>query len=115
MQDAEKIASLVDAIAAEVLPVMKLFDGQRNLGDVLEDSPFRVFDTLKIVSRLVEMGIIRRKAIEKPSTGLAGQARAAPATGAATAPAATACRRPPPPCRRPPWPTARPARRPTAA
>jgi hypothetical protein len=93
VQDAEKIASLVDSIAAEVLPVMKLFDGQRTLGDVLEDSPFRVFDTLKIVSRLVEMGIIRRKAIERPSTGLAGQARRsahATTAPAATAPAATA-------------------------
>ena len=48
VQDAEKVASLVDAIPAEVVPVMRLFDGQRSLGDVLEDSPFRVFDTLKI-------------------------------------------------------------------
>jgi CheY-like chemotaxis protein len=89
IQDAVKIASLVDAIAAEVLPVMKLFDGQRNLGDVLEDSPFRVFDTLKIVSRLVEMGIVRRKAIEKPTTGLAGQGRR-PAAAAPVAPTASA-------------------------
>ncbi len=93
IQDSVKLASLVDDIAAEVLPVMKLFDGQRNLGDVLEDSPFRVFDTLKIVSRLVEMGIIRRKAIEKPSTGPAGQGRrpaaaaAAPVAPMASAPA----------------------------
>jgi hypothetical protein len=96
IQDAEKIASLVDAIAAEVLPVMKLFDGQRTLGDVLEDSPFRVFDTLKIVGRLVEMGIIRRKAIEKPSTGMAGQPRR---PGPAAAPMASFA---PPPAAMPP-------------
>jgi hypothetical protein len=77
IQDMEKTASLVGdgSIPAEVLPVMKLFDGHRNLGDVLEDSPFLAFDTLKIIGRLVEMGTIRRKAIEKPSAGVAPQRR----------------------------------------
>jgi hypothetical protein len=77
IQDSEKTASLVGdgSIPGEVLPVMKLFDGHRSLGDVLEDSPFLAFDTLKIIGRLVEMGTIRRKAIEKPSSGVATQRR----------------------------------------
>jgi hypothetical protein len=75
VQDAEKTASLLDVVPQELVPVMRLFDGHRNLGDVLEDSPFRVFDTLRSVSRLIELGTIRRKAIEKPSTGLTGQHR----------------------------------------
>ena len=70
VQDAEKVALSLDSIGPEIMPVMKLFDGQRHLSDVLEDSPFAAFDTLSAVARLVEMGIIRRKAIEKPSTGL---------------------------------------------
>ena len=75
VQDAEKLAGLQDAVPAELIPVMRLFDGHRNLGDVLEDSPFRVFDTLHTVARLIELRTIRRKAIEKPSTGLAAQGR----------------------------------------
>jgi hypothetical protein len=70
VQDAERVARLLDTIPAEVVPVMRLFDGQRSLGDVLEDSPFRVFDTLRTITRLLDMGIIRRKAIERPTTGL---------------------------------------------
>ena len=70
VQDAERVARLLDSIPAEVVPVMRLFDGQRSLGDVLEDSPFRVFDTLRTITRLLDMGIIRRKAIERPTTGM---------------------------------------------
>ena len=75
MQDAERVARLLEAIPPEVVPVMRLFDGQRSLGDVLEDSPFRVFDTLRTITRLLDMGIIRRKAIERPTTGFAGHLR----------------------------------------
>lgn len=38
-------------IPSEVVPVLKLFDGQRDLSRILEGSPFRVFDTLKIIKR----------------------------------------------------------------
>ncbi len=38
--------------------VLRLIDGRRTLGDVIDDSPFRVFDTLKAVSRLREDGVI---------------------------------------------------------
>jgi CheY-like chemotaxis protein len=75
VQDADRVARLLDSIPAEVVPVMRLFDGQRSLGDVLEDSPFRVFDTLRTITRLLDMGIIRRKAIERPSTGFQSHLR----------------------------------------
>ncbi|HEY0710634.1 MAG TPA: hypothetical protein VGG33_27775 [Polyangia bacterium] len=75
VQDAEQTAALVDSFPQELLPIQRLFDGNRNLGDAIEDSPFRVFDTIRAVERLVELGTIRRKAIEKPSTGLPGARR----------------------------------------
>ena len=75
VQDAERVARLLESIPPEVVPVMRLFDGQRSLGDVLEDSPFRVFDTLRTITRLLDMGIIRRKAIERPTTGFPGNLR----------------------------------------
>jgi hypothetical protein len=78
VQDAERVARLLESIPPEVVPVMRLFDGQRSLGDVLEDSPFRVFDTLRTITRLLDMGIIRRKAIERPTTGLPGLRRPRP-------------------------------------
>jgi hypothetical protein len=79
VQDAEKTASLLESVTAELSPVLRLFDGQRNLGDVLEDSPYRVFDTLRTVARLIELKTIRRKAIEKPTTGLPPGRRPRPA------------------------------------
>ena len=42
------------ALPSEVLPVLRLFDGGQTLGQVLEESPFRVFDTLKIIRRFVD-------------------------------------------------------------
>jgi CheY-like chemotaxis protein len=53
----------------EVGPVARLFDGRRPLGDVIEESPFRIFDTLRIVGRLVEAGALRADgtpAVERP-------------------------------------------------
>lgn len=37
----------------EVVPVLKKFDGHRSLAEVIEESPFRVFDTLRIIKRFV--------------------------------------------------------------
>src|SRR4051812_6904281 len=55
--DQEKAATAGDTVPAEVSPLVRLFDGQRTLGEALEESPFRVFDTLRIVSRLVDLNI----------------------------------------------------------
>jgi hypothetical protein len=56
--DPDKATRASDSIPAEVVPVVRLFDGQRTLSDVIEDSPFRVFDTLRIVARLQDLGIL---------------------------------------------------------
>ena len=52
-------------------PALRLFDGQRTLTDVVEESPFRVFDTLRVVKRLLDAGVLAVK-----SDGLdAGESR----------------------------------------
>jgi hypothetical protein len=56
--DQQKAAAVGEPVLTEVTPVLRLFDGQRTVGDVLEDSPFRVFETLRVVNRLVELGIL---------------------------------------------------------
>ncbi|HEY2731733.1 MAG TPA: response regulator [Polyangia bacterium] len=43
-------------------PALRLFDGQRTLTDVIEESPFRVFDTLRVVKRLLDAGVLAVKA-----------------------------------------------------
>ena len=42
-------------------PALRLFDGQRTLADVVEESPFRVFDTLRVVKRLLDSGVLAVK------------------------------------------------------
>ncbi len=42
-------------------PALRLFDGQRTLTDVVEESPFRVFDTLRVVKRLLDAGALAVK------------------------------------------------------
>jgi CheY-like chemotaxis protein len=47
------------ALPSEVVPVLRLFDGKRDLAQVLDESPFRVFDTLKIVKQFAAAEAIR--------------------------------------------------------
>lgn len=49
------------ALPSEVIPILKLFDGRRDLAQVLDESPFRIFDTLKIIHRFAADGNIHRK------------------------------------------------------
>ncbi len=58
-QDLRRVAECVDKIPKEVNPVLRLFDGARMLSDVVEDSPFRVFETAKIAARLCKLGAIK--------------------------------------------------------
>lgn len=44
-----------------VAEVLELFDGRQSVADVAEDSPFRVFETLRIANRLLEVGLLRRR------------------------------------------------------
>ncbi len=60
------------ALPSEVVPILRLFDGQRDLSRVLGESPFRIFDTLKIIKRFVRDGAIRLKTAIPESTGDAG-------------------------------------------
>jgi hypothetical protein len=39
-------------------PALRLFDGRRTLTEAIEESPFRVFDTVRVVKRLVEAGVL---------------------------------------------------------
>jgi CheY-like chemotaxis protein len=39
-------------------PALRLFDGRRGLTEVIEESPFRVFDTLRVVKRLLDSGAL---------------------------------------------------------
>jgi CheY-like chemotaxis protein len=47
-------------IPTEVLALLKLYDGKRLLVDIVEDSPFKPFDTVKITHRLSELNAIAR-------------------------------------------------------
>ena len=49
------------ALPSEVVPILRLFDGRRDLAQVLDDSPFRIFDTLKIIKRFATDGAIKLK------------------------------------------------------
>jgi CheY-like chemotaxis protein len=42
-------------------PALRLFDGRRALTEVIEESPFRVFDTLRVVKRLLDSGTLVAK------------------------------------------------------
>ena len=46
------------AFPSEVVPVLRLFDGGHDLAHVLDESPFRIFDTLKIIKRFLEADAI---------------------------------------------------------
>jgi CheY-like chemotaxis protein len=46
-------------LPGEVAPVLKLVDGVRDLGQIIAESPFRIFDTLKIIKRLADAGAIK--------------------------------------------------------
>jgi CheY-like chemotaxis protein len=46
------------ALPSEVVPLLRLFDGTRDLGQVLDESPFRTFDTLRIARQFMNAGAI---------------------------------------------------------
>lgn len=59
VQDIEHMQRLGTQVPAEVLGVLRMFDGHRVLADVLEDSAYRVFETLRVAQRAVEVGLLR--------------------------------------------------------
>ena len=48
-------------IPAEVMVLVKQYDGRKPLIDIVEDSPFKPLDTIKITFRLCQLGAIVRK------------------------------------------------------
>lgn len=57
----DRLQASAGAIPAEVTPVIRLCDGQRNLADVIDESPFRVLDTTRILGRLIELAVLGRQ------------------------------------------------------
>ena len=65
-QDVQKIQALAKKIPTEVHGVLRLFDGNRTVADVLEDGPYRLFETLRVAQRAIEAGLLRRVETAKP-------------------------------------------------
>lgn len=55
------------SLPSEIMPIVRLCDGQRTLADMIDQSPFRVFDTIRIVARLVDLGAISQR---RPAEGI---------------------------------------------
>jgi len=60
-KDEERLLRSASDVPAEVTPVVRLCDGHRTLSDVIDESPFRVLDTVRVLSRLIELGILTRR------------------------------------------------------
>ncbi len=54
-----QMAALASEIPSEVHGILNMFDGQRALVDVLEDSLYRVYETLRIVRKGFESKVLR--------------------------------------------------------
>lgn len=65
-QDLQRITDLGKHIPTEVFGVLRMFDGHRVLADILEDSPYRVFETLRVAQKAVEVGLLRRVESQRP-------------------------------------------------
>jgi len=55
-QDVARVQGHGKDIPPEVHGVLRMFDGHRVLADILEDSPYRVFETLRVTQRALEAG-----------------------------------------------------------
>ena len=55
---AEPVAELRGLQPSQVTPLLRLFDGRRVLADVIEESPFRIFDTVRMIRRLRDAGVL---------------------------------------------------------
>lgn len=58
-QDVQRAHDLGKQVPTEVHGVLRMFDGHRVLADVLEDSPYRVFETLRVARKALELGLLR--------------------------------------------------------
>jgi ActR/RegA family two-component response regulator len=53
----------------QMAPLLRLFDGKHGLADVVEESPFRIFDTIRMIRRLYEGGVLVTRDQQRRSTG----------------------------------------------
>ena len=65
-QDVPRVQALGKQIPTEVHGVLRMFDGHRILADVLEDSPYRVFETLRVAQRAMEAGLLKLAPTPRP-------------------------------------------------
>ncbi len=65
-QDLQRVHALGKQIPTEVYGVLRMFDGHRVLADILEDSPYRVFETLRVAQRACDVGLLRMVDGQKP-------------------------------------------------
>lgn len=65
----DRLHASTGAIPAEVTPVIRLCDGQRSLADIIDESPFRVLDTTRILGRLIELAVLGRRDANADSAG----------------------------------------------
>ena len=65
-QDVARMQSLGRTVPTEVHGVLRMFDGHRVLADILEDSPYRVFETLRVAQRAVEAGLLHVVETQRP-------------------------------------------------
>ena len=68
----ERLKQAGAAVPAEVTPVVRLCNGSRTLADIIDESPFRVLDTVRILGRLAELSVLTR-ADGKPVASSASQ------------------------------------------
>lgn len=59
-QDLVKSAENVDKIPREIQPLVRLFDGERTVADVIEESALRLNETLQVMGRLIALGVLVR-------------------------------------------------------
>jgi hypothetical protein len=55
----EQVEGGTASIPAPVYRIVQLIDGYRTMADVIEDSPYRVLETVRLANRLAELGWIR--------------------------------------------------------
>jgi hypothetical protein len=60
-------------VPAEVTPVVRLCDGQHSLSEILDESPFPVLDTVRILARLAELDILMRRALAEAAAPTSAQ------------------------------------------
>jgi Domain of unknown function (DUF4388) len=63
---AERLAALTIQIPMEVHGVLRMFDGRRSIADILEDSSYRVHETLRVAQKGVETNVLRVVPSQRP-------------------------------------------------